>query len=66
MSTSPATAEAVFTAFQALPKEEQQAVLVLIADDDELREDLLDLAVFAQRRNEPSRPFSEFLAEQNP
>jgi len=63
MTNSQATAEAVFTALRALPKEEQQAVLVLIADDEELREDLLDLAVFAQRRNEPCRPFSEFLAE---
>jgi len=66
MTTSQATAEVFFTALRALPKKERQAVLVLIADDQELREDLLDLATFARRRNEPSRPFSEFLAEQNP
>jgi hypothetical protein len=65
MTTSQATAEVFVTALRALPKKERQAVLVLITDDVELREDLLDLAVFAQRRNEPSRPFSEFLAEQD-
>lgn len=61
MTTSQATAEVFFTALRALPKEERQAVLVRITDDEELREDLLDLAVFAQRRDEPSRPFDEFL-----
>ena len=65
MTTSQATAEVFATAFRALPKKERQAVLALITEDEELREDLLDLTVIAQRRNEPSRPFREFLAEQN-
>jgi hypothetical protein len=66
MTASQATAEVFMTALRALPKKERQAVLARITDDDELREDLLDLAVLAQRRNEPSRPFREFLAEQTP
>jgi hypothetical protein len=65
MTASQATAEVFITAFRALPKEERQAVLALITDDAELREDFLDLAVFAQRSGEPSRPYREFLAEQN-
>ncbi len=66
MTTSQATAEVFATAFRALPKKERQAVLALIADDEELRNDLLDLAVLSQRQKEPSRTFREFLAEQTP
>ena len=58
-----ATAEVFFTALRALPKRERQAVLSKIAADEDLRDDLFDLAVFEERRNEPSRPFHEFLAE---
>lgn len=65
MTTSQATAEVFMTALRALPKEERQAVLALITDDEQLREDLFDLAVFAERRNESSRPFREFLAERD-
>ena len=66
MTASQATAEVFVTALRALPKNERQAVLALITDDEKLREDILDLAVFSQRRDEPSRPFREFLAEQSP
>jgi len=66
MTTSQATAEVFVTAFRALPKEQRQAVLALITDDESLRDDLLDLAVLSQRRDEPVRPFREFLAEHNP
>jgi len=58
-----ATAEVFFTALRALPKRERQAVLSKIAADEDLRDDLFDLAVFEERRKEPSRPFREFLAE---
>jgi len=63
MSQAEATAEVFLTALRALPKKQQQAVLCSIADDDELREDLLDLALIAERRHEPSRPFREYLTE---
>ena len=65
MTTSQATAEVFVTALRALPKKERQAVLALITEDEALRDDLLDLAVFSQRRDEPARSFREFLAEQN-
>ncbi len=63
MTQSHATAEVFLTAFRALPKEEQSVVLAGIVEDEMLRQDLLDLAVLEQRRNEPSQNFEEFLTE---
>ena len=63
MTVSQATAEVFLTALRALPEEERQAVLTRIAEDEQWREDLKDLAVFSQRRNESDRPFREFLEE---
>ena len=60
---SKATAEVFFTAFQALAKEERDEVLVRIAGDRSLRRDLLDLATIAERQQEPSRPFHDYLGE---
>ncbi len=65
MTLVEANAQVFLTALRALPKKERQAVLCGIAEDDELREDLLDLAVLAERRDEPSRPFREYLAEKS-
>ncbi len=63
MTMTQATAEVFLTALRALPKKQQSAVLIRIADEKDLREDLLDLALIASRRDEPSRPFREYLAE---
>ncbi len=63
MTVPQATAEVFLTALRALPEEERQAVLAHIVEDEEWQEDLQDLAVFSQRRNEPSRPFRESLQE---
>jgi hypothetical protein len=63
MTVSQATAEVFLTALRALPDEERQAVLAHIVEDEEWQEDIQDLAVFTQRRSEPSRPFREFLEE---
>jgi hypothetical protein len=62
-TVSQATAEVFLTALRALPEEERQAVLARIVEDEQWQEDLKDLAVFSQRRNESSRPFREFLEE---
>ena len=62
MTPTDAKAEGFLTALKALPKKERQAVLSAIAEDEELREDLLDLALLVERRDEPSRPFREYLA----
>ena len=63
MTAAEATAEVFLTALRALRKRQRDAVLAGIADDDSLREDLLDLALIAQRRDESSRSFRGYLAE---
>jgi len=56
MTASEATAEVFLTALRALPKKQREAVLARIADEPGMREDLLDLALIARRRQESSRP----------
>lgn len=56
-----ATAEVFWTAFCALPKTERSVVFRRFVADKQFREDLLDLAVFAERRQEASRPFRDYL-----
>ena len=63
MSRSAATAEGFLTAFKRLPKSERDAVLIGIARDRTLARDLLDLALIARRRKEPSRPFRDYLSD---
>ena len=58
-----ATADVFMTALKALPQAERDAVLVRIARDKALARDILDLALIATRRSEPSRPFRDYLAE---
>ena len=63
MTRIQATAEVFLIALRALPEQERIAVPAGIADDAQLREDILDLALLTQRRHEPSRSFREYLAE---
>lgn len=63
MTNTEAVAEIFMKALKALPKAERDAVVVKIARDKEFSRDLIDLAVFAERRKEPSRPFREYLKE---
>ncbi len=58
-----ATADVFLTALKALPKPERDAVLVRIARDKAFARDILDLALIAKRRGEPSRPFRRYLSE---
>jgi len=63
MTPTEATADVFFAALKALPKAERDAVLVRIARDKVLRHDMLDLATIADRRDEPSRPFRDYLSQ---
>jgi len=63
MTAPEATANVFLTALRALPKKDREAVLAEIANDEDLREDLFDLALIAERRKEPSRPFRRYLSE---
>jgi hypothetical protein len=57
-----ATADIFLTALKALPKVEREAVVARMARDRAFRREILDLALIAERRREPSRPFREYLA----
>jgi hypothetical protein len=63
MTQIEATAEVFWTALKALSRQEQQAVLRRVVQDEKLRHDLIDLAVIEERRTEPARPLREYLAD---
>jgi len=65
MTGSQATAEVFITALKSLSKKERNHVILRIAEEKELREDLLDLSLIAQRKNESSRPFLQFTKKFN-
>jgi len=56
-------AEVYLMALQSLSKAEKEAVIARLLEDTKLREDILDLALIQQRQGEPSRPFTDYLAE---
>ena len=56
-------AEIYFMALQSLSKQEREAVIGRLLEDQELREDILDLITIYQQQSEPRRPFREYLAE---
>ncbi len=58
-----ATAEVFWTAFRSLSKSEREAVVERLLQDKEFKQDLVDIALIAERRNEPSRPLRAYLAE---
>jgi hypothetical protein len=63
MNTTQATAEVFWSAFNVLPAEEKRAVIQYMIQDENLRHDLMDLALIEERRNEPGRPLREYLQE---
>jgi len=62
MSNVAATASDVIAAFRELPKKERNEVLIRITEDQSIREDLIDLAIYAETRNEPVEPFEDYVA----
>ena len=63
MTTIEATSEVFWLAFRALPKREREAVVEKLLGDKEFKEDLIDIAIIEQRRDEPSRSLDEYLAD---
>lgn len=57
------SSELFFIAFSSLSKRAKKAFLHKLLDNKELREDLLDLAILRQRKDENGRPFSEYLED---
>lgn len=62
-TTQHLTAEVFFYALKAMPKQEQSALLWLIAKDKRLRQDLLDISLSVERLEEPARPLKAVLQE---
>ncbi len=54
MKTLESKAEVYLMALQSLSKAERAAVIGRLLEDEELREDILDLAVIRQRQGESS------------
>ncbi len=63
MKAAQSRAEVYLMALQSLSKAEKKAVITRLLEDDNLREDILDLALIQQRQGESSRPFGEYLAD---
>ena len=63
MTTTEATAEIFWTAFRALSRKEREAVVEKLLSDKEFMEDLIDIVIIEQRKEEPSRPLEEYLAD---
>jgi len=53
MTAKETTAETFWTAFKALPKPEQEAIVARLLGDKEFVEDLMDLALIEHARYEP-------------
>ena len=63
MTKAEVTAEGFLSVLKALPRTERDAVVARIARDADFGRDILDLATIADRRDEPARPFREYLSE---
>jgi len=66
MTVQQATAEVFLTAFKALPKDEQETFLTLLARDRKLRqilEDTSDRLVLEEEREKPSRPLRDYIED---
>jgi hypothetical protein len=63
MNPQEATAEVFWTAFQALSASQREAVIERLVRDNQFREDLVDIVILEQRKDEPSRPLEDYLAD---
>ncbi len=60
MTSTEATAEVFWTAFRSLSRKEREAVVERLLRDREFMEDLIDMVILEQRKNEPSRSLDEY------
>ncbi|MDP3089872.1 MAG: hypothetical protein Q8N04_04300 [Nitrospira sp.] len=57
MKIADATAEVFITAFESLPKSEREAIMQRLFTDPALKEDLIDVAKWHDRRAERAIPY---------
>jgi hypothetical protein len=60
MTATEATAEVFWTAFRSLSKKEREAVVERLLRDSDFMEDLIDVVILEQRKNETSRSLDEY------
>jgi hypothetical protein len=63
MRTTQSKAEIYLMALESLSAADKKKIIARLLEDEELREDILDVALIQQRKGESARPFSQFLAE---
>ncbi|MBZ0256655.1 hypothetical protein K8I31_11370 [bacterium] len=63
MSPNESVADVFLMALKSMPKDQKDAVIAKIAQDEEFNHDLQDLLIFEERKHEKSRPFGDYLAE---
>jgi hypothetical protein len=63
MNVNEAKAEVFWLAFKSMPKQDQRSIVEKLLLDKDFRQDLIDMSIIEQRRDEPSRPLSDYLAE---
>ncbi|PKN68858.1 MAG: hypothetical protein CVU54_13375 [Deltaproteobacteria bacterium HGW-Deltaproteobacteria-12] len=63
ISADEAIAEVYWTAFQALPKREREAIINRFLESSQLMEDVMDLSIIKERRNESSRSLKAYISE---
>ena len=66
MTVRQATAEVFLTAFKALSRQEQEVILIRVAEDRKLRpllEDITDRLVIKEELDKPSRPLREYIKD---
>jgi hypothetical protein len=61
VDTAQSKAEIYLMALESLSKAERKAVITRLLEDEDIREDILDIAIIQQRQRERSRPFREYL-----
>jgi hypothetical protein len=61
MTKTETMANSFLTLVKALPRGQRNAIVARIASDEEFAEDIMDLATFAAREKEPSRPLREYM-----
>lgn len=67
MTSKEATAEIFWTAFKALSKKEQEAVLARLLQDEDFVKDLIDIALIEEARRESGQdvPLREYMEERD-
>ena len=63
ISATEATAQVFWTAFQAMPQKEREAIVERFLTEKNFMEVLVDIVILRQRENEPSRPLEQYLAD---